>query len=154
MIIGRTYNNISIINYRSICYNLFCLIIINIYCGNILFKNKFHSQFFCQTVHAINNGIHSFFRIPCTQFNIGIVHQAVQSRGIFRQCPQEQHRKFHQLPQLGVLKVFSNVFLHGGKHIKFKNTLYCIPIQELHHRLARFINKLIDANLIFIGRFF
>ena len=70
----------------NVSYYFFCRLALYINLYNSMIKIKMNLQFCGKLVNCFNNFVHTAFGIPGTGFYICIIHEAIQGRGIFRQC--------------------------------------------------------------------
>src|SRR5664279_5492970 len=95
----------------------------------------------CYFHNGINYFPKSALRVPCTQFQTGIVHQAIERWCVLRHGAQEQNGKLHQGDQLRMRKIFTDMMAEGGKHVQAERLFNQLDISKFSYGKTRHIGK-------------
>ena len=102
----------------------------------------------CHADHRLYDFIHSAHGVPRAKASVGVVHEGVEGGGVFGFGTQEQHRKFHDLEQLGVREVLTGERTERRKQRQACGVNHRLPFRELEGVVRRLVHEFVHADVV------
>ena len=116
--------------------------------GDFCVALKFHPHAFCHTHHGLHDFVHSAHGIPCAEARVGVVHEAVKRGGVLGFGAQEEHRKFHDLEELGVREVLSGKGAERREQREACGVHEGLPFRELQGVVRGPVHEFVHADVV------